>query len=83
MKKDIEQLLELMRRLRDPEQDGQEVLARFEEAMDLVRRVAEPMLHAEGGPGNDRVLVAVYPGGIGREELLRRIGAAVQESGRV
>lgn len=69
--------------LRDPDQDGQEVLARFEEAMSLVRRVAEPMLHAADGPGDDRVLVAVYPGGMGREELLRRIGAAVQESGRV
>ncbi|WP_159945618.1 MULTISPECIES: TetR/AcrR family transcriptional regulator [unclassified Nocardiopsis] len=64
--------------LRDPVQDASAVLARFEEATDLVRRAAEPVLHAGRGSAEDRVLVAVYPGGTGREELLRRIGAAVQ-----
>ncbi|NYH53130.1 MULTISPECIES: TetR/AcrR family transcriptional regulator [Nocardiopsis] len=66
--------------LRRPEQDSREVWAGFDEAMDFVRRAAEPMLHAERGPRRDHVLVAVYPGDTGREELLRRIGAAVQAS---
>ncbi|WP_150246061.1 TetR/AcrR family transcriptional regulator [Nocardiopsis quinghaiensis] len=65
--------------LRRPEQDSREVWAGFDEAMDFVRRAAEPMLHAEREPRSDHVLVAVYPGGTGREELLRRIGAAVQD----
>ncbi|MFD6953619.1 TetR family transcriptional regulator [Nocardiopsis sp. TSRI0078] len=64
--------------LRRPEQDSREVWAGFDEAMDFVRRAAEPMLHAERESRRDHVLVAVYPGGTGREELLRRIGAAVQ-----
>lgn len=67
--------------LRNPEQDSREVWAGFDEAVALVRRVAEPVLHAGRGPGRDRVLVAVYPGGTDREELLRRIGAAVQDPG--
>jgi AcrR family transcriptional regulator len=70
--------------LRSPEQDVREVWARFDEAVDFVRRAAEPMLRSEPEPRRDRVLVAVYPGDTGREELLRRIGEAVrgfEESG--
>ncbi|PDP87987.1 TetR family transcriptional regulator [Glycomyces fuscus] len=66
--------------LRNPEQDPREVWARFDEAVDFVRRAAEPMLHAAPEPRRDRVLVAVYPGDTGREELFRRIGEAVRES---
>ncbi|WP_017573827.1 TetR/AcrR family transcriptional regulator [Nocardiopsis halotolerans] len=66
--------------LRRPEQDRGEVWASFDEAVAFVRRAAEPMLHAEREPGHDHVLVAVYPGGTDREELLRRVGAAVREA---
>lgn len=66
--------------LREPERDTREVLADFEEAMDLVRRTAGPMLRAAEEEPRDRVLVAVYPEGTGKEELLRRIGAVVRES---
>jgi AcrR family transcriptional regulator len=66
--------------LRDPSEDGRRVWARFDTAMDLVRRTARTVLAVEEErPPADRVLVAVYPGGTDREALLRRIGAAVEQ----
>ncbi|GAA0993426.1 MULTISPECIES: TetR/AcrR family transcriptional regulator [Nocardiopsidaceae] len=67
--------------LRSPEQDRREVWASFDAAMEFVRRAAEPMLRAEEGAARERVLVAVYPGGIGRDELIRRVTAAVEGAG--
>lgn len=63
--------------LRDPE-DGA-VWERFGEVMDRVRGLAGPLLgDTEGGnEGAERVLVAVYPSGVERAELLRRVSAAV------
>ncbi|MCP3014797.1 TetR/AcrR family transcriptional regulator [Nocardiopsis dassonvillei] len=66
--------------LRGPEQDVREVWARFDEAMEFVRRAAAPMLRTAPEPRRDRVLVAVYPGGTSREELLRRVAEAVREA---
>lgn len=65
--------------LRGPEQDSREVWASFDTAMDSVRRAAEPMLRAADRSARDRVLVAVYPGDIGRDELIRRVTAAVED----
>lgn len=67
--------------LRRPEQDPREVWASFDAAMEFVRRAAEPMLDPGDGPARDRVLVAVYPGGVGRDELMRRVAAAVEDAG--
>ncbi|WP_036553635.1 TetR/AcrR family transcriptional regulator [Nocardiopsis sp. CNT312] len=65
--------------LRGPGQEPEAVWERFDAAVDLVRRTAGPLLTAsepgEGAAGN--VVVAVYPGGTGRAELLRRVGDAV------
>ncbi|MGW5876187.1 TetR/AcrR family transcriptional regulator [Nocardiopsis terrae] len=76
--------------LRDPEDDR--VWERFDEAMDRVGDLAAPMLgghgHGQGqgqgqgpgsggGGGRERVLVAVYPHGVKRSELLRRVVEAV------
>ena len=66
--------------LRSPEQDRREVWASFDAAMEFVRRAAEPVLRPADRPSRDRVLVAVYPGDLGRDELIRRVTAAVEES---
>ncbi|MFD3687129.1 TetR/AcrR family transcriptional regulator [Nocardiopsis sp. NPDC058631] len=64
--------------LRSPEQDRREVWASFDAAMEFVRRAAEPVLRPADRPVRDRVLVAVYPGDLGREELIRRVTSAVE-----
>ncbi len=67
--------------LRDPGQDTRGVWERYDAAMEFVRRAAGPMLHPGRAPGRDRVMVAVYPADLGREELVRRLSAAVDEAG--
>ncbi|MDE3724983.1 helix-turn-helix domain containing protein [Nocardiopsis sp. N85] len=63
--------------LRHPGQETREVWTRYDSAMEFVRRAAGPMLHPADDPVRDRVMVAVYPADLGREELLRRLSAAV------
>ncbi|WP_116245387.1 TetR/AcrR family transcriptional regulator [Nocardiopsis sp. FIRDI 009] len=78
--------------LRAPDQDPGRVWERFDTATDLVRRTAATVLEGEGRgrtpageepaepepPAGESVLVAVYPSDTGRDELLRRITAAVR-----
>lgn len=69
--------------LRRPEQEARQVLAGYDDAMDLVRRSAGPMLGdapAREAAGPSKVVVAVYPGGLGRDELVRRIASAVDRA---
>ncbi|WP_306368377.1 TetR/AcrR family transcriptional regulator [Nocardiopsis sp. CC223A] len=67
--------------LRDPGQDTRGVWERYDAAMEFVRRAAGPILHPGEAPARDRVMVAVYPADLGREELVRRLSAAVDEAG--
>ncbi|MFD6098392.1 TetR/AcrR family transcriptional regulator [Nocardiopsis flavescens] len=68
--------------LRDPGQEPARVWERYDAAMAFVRRAVGPMLHADGeAPARERVVVAVYPADLGRDELVRRLAAAVDEAG--
>ena len=66
--------------LREPGRDVGGVWERYDSAMEFVRRSAGPMLRPGGGSGRDRVMVAVYPADLGRDELVRRLAAAVDEA---
>ncbi|MEU3229514.1 TetR/AcrR family transcriptional regulator [Nocardiopsis alba] len=67
--------------LRDPEAEG--IWERFDRAMGRVRAMAGPLFEGPRGgeEREDRVLVAVYPSGVERAELLRRVASAVDERG--
>ncbi|MBE2998013.1 TetR family transcriptional regulator [Nocardiopsis sp. HNM0947] len=67
--------------LRGSGEDEETVWVRFDEAMAYVSTAARPLLDPQGGPEPDRVLVAVYPSGAGNDEVLRRIGAALEPGG--
>lgn len=63
--------------LRDPKEGI--VWERFAETMDRIRTLAGPLLDGveEDHGGAERVLVAVYPSGMKRTELLRQVSEAV------
>ncbi|WP_017603685.1 TetR/AcrR family transcriptional regulator [Nocardiopsis alkaliphila] len=63
--------------LRDPAEGA--VWERFGETMDRVHALAGSLLEGAeaGNEGAERVLVAVYPSGVERTELLRRVADAV------
>lgn len=64
--------------LRDPAEGEEEVWARFDDAMAYVSTAARPLLE----PGSDahpgRILVALYPSDADNDEVLRRIGSALE-----
>ena len=67
--------------LKAPDTDEYEIWERFDEAMAFVRSTARPMLEPGEGKtaakSGEQVLVAVYPAGADRDELLRRITSAI------
>lgn len=64
--------------LRAPDESEEAVWARFDDAMAYVSTAARPLLEPGSGAQPGRVLVALYPSDADNDEVLRRIGSALE-----
>lgn len=65
--------------LRDPDEGEEAVWARFDDAMAYVSAAARPLLEpGSTAQSGGRVLVALYSSGADNDEVLRRIGSALE-----